>query len=172
MYALLDFGDLRIEQRTKYSKVKSYYKAKIVYGYEEYCDINYIESIDKFFQGIILEEAFYQCKTLNKVIIPSSVTSIGESAFQGCSSLTSVEITDSVTCIGDGAFYLCTSLNNVTISEGVTSIGDYAFFKCNFINIEIPLSVTKIGMSAFFKVPHIYYNGSATGSPWGALAMN
>ena len=38
------------------------------------------------------------------VVIPDSVTSIGDSAFWGCSSLTSVTIPDSVTSIGDWAF--------------------------------------------------------------------
>ena len=40
------------------------------------------------------------------------------------------------------------------------------------LNISIPKSVTSIGQNAFYKVPHIYYSGSASGSPWGALAIN
>lgn len=30
MYALLDFGDLRIEQRTEFSQVKTYYKGEVM----------------------------------------------------------------------------------------------------------------------------------------------
>lgn len=45
------------------------------------------------------------------VIIPSSVTTIGNSAFSGCSSLTSVTIPGSVTKIEDGAFN-CSNLKS------------------------------------------------------------
>ena len=44
------------------------------------------------------------------LIIPDSVTSIGDWAFAQCTDLTSVTIPDSVTSIGDGAFYRCGNL--------------------------------------------------------------
>ena len=45
--------------------------------------------------------------------------------------MTSIIIPDSVTSIGNYAFYNCTGLTSVTIPDGVTSIGDYAFWDCN-----------------------------------------
>ena len=36
----------------------------------------------------------------------------------------------------------------------------------------IPNSVTSIGEDAFYLVTTIYYTGTATGSPWGALSVN
>ena len=47
------------------------------------------------------------------LVIPNSVTSIGDYAFSGCSGLTSVTIPNSVTSIGDRAFYNCTGLTSV-----------------------------------------------------------
>lgn len=54
--------------------------------------------------------AFHDYRNLNSITLPNSVTSIGNGAFGGCSSLTSVNIPNSVTEIGYGAFDNCTSL--------------------------------------------------------------
>ncbi len=53
------------------------------------------------------------------VVIPDSVTSIGDHAFYGCSSLTSVTIPDSVADIGPGAFWDCSKLADVTVPNGL-----------------------------------------------------
>ncbi len=77
------------------------------------------------------DNAFYNCSGLTSVTIPNSVTSIGSAAFSGCSGLTSVTIGNSVTSIGDNAFYGCSGLTSVTIPNSVTSIGDNAFDGCS-----------------------------------------
>lgn len=94
--------------------------------------------------------AFEYCKGVKSVIIPNSVTEIGESAFAGCTGLTNITIPNSVTEIGDYAFAHCSGLTSITIPSSVTHIGSSAFRGCaGLTSITIPDSVTEIGDGAF-----------------------
>ena len=94
--------------------------------------------------------AFWGCKSLKSLVIPDSVSSIGESAFEDCGSLSSLVIPEGVTSIGHCAFRGCYSLSNIVIPNGVTSIEDCAFSRCkSLVEVVIPDSVTSIGYWAF-----------------------
>ena len=89
-------------------------------------------------------------KDIQKVIIESGVTSIGNYAFSSCSSITSFTIGNSVTSIGEWAFSGCIELTSITIPNSVTSIGKRAFEDCySLASITIPKSVTSIGNYVF-----------------------
>ncbi|BDC96666.1 leucine-rich repeat domain-containing protein [Treponema saccharophilum] len=92
------------------------------------------------------EEAFKDCTSLSSVVIPSSVTEIGWSAFCGCTSLSSVVIPESVTEIGGDAFKGCTSLLSVVIPPSVTEIGGDAFKGCNINELSHPCLTIKGGL--------------------------
>ena len=83
------------------------------------------------------------------IIIPDSVTSIGNYALAG-NNLTSVMIPNTVTSIGDGAFFVSEKLTNVTIPNSVTNIGEEAFrYGPRLTSVTIPDSVTSIKQQAF-----------------------
>ena len=100
----------------------------------------------------IEDSAFYGCKGLTGVTIPSGVTHIGDFAFCDCTGLKSATIQPGVTSIGNHMFQSCKGLASVTIPGSVTSIGDSAFYSCSGLTqITIPDSVTGIGDSAFYS---------------------
>ena len=94
--------------------------------------------------------AFYGCSCLKSIVIPDSVTHIGNYAFSWCEGLKSIMIPDSVKSIGSWAFRHCLSLTSIVIPNSVTSIGVGAFCDCeNLTSISIPDSVESIEHGAF-----------------------
>lgn len=117
--------------------------------------------------------AFFSCKDLNSVVIPNTVTFIGEGAFDSsgvasvslpngllminnnmfgyCSRLTSVEIPESVQVIGEAAFIWCTGLTSITIPAAVVNVKNYAFESCT--NLK---TVTCLPTSAPKGYEHVF----------------
>ena len=82
--------------------------------------------------------AFWNCKRLKSVTIPSNVDTIGLRAFEGCYSLTTVVIEDGVTSLGNEVFLDCVNLTSVSIPASVTSFGADIFAGCDDVVISAP----------------------------------
>ncbi|AEF83199.1 leucine-rich repeat protein [Leadbettera azotonutricia] len=82
---------------------------------------------------------------LVSIILPDTLTAIGELAFVNCYSLTSATIPNGVTSIGVGAFYGCSSLKNMTILRDTTplaTLGVVAFYGTHAdLAIQVPESI-------------------------------
>lgn len=130
---------------------------------------------------------------IQTIVMSEGITEIKDNAFADCVNLTTVNIPSSVTYIGDDAFKACASLpivNNMrmadtylvevidkslssyTIPEGVLWIGTNAFNGCNVLSMTIPDEILGIGSNAFAGIINVSYNGTAAGTPWGALVHN
>ena len=84
------------------------------------------------------------------IVIPDTVTTIGDYAFSGFKELESINLSNNLTKIGNYAFNYCYNLKIPSIPENVTSIGDYAFRDCDsIIDLKIPNTVKSIGHCAF-----------------------
>lgn len=115
--------------------------------------------------------AFFECCNLSVLIIPLSVTFIGEAAFRACTKL-NTKLPPNLKTLGKHAFYQnnaleeviitqlniidyseffdCTSLTNVEILSKVKNIKGHSFRKCSKLQIiKIPSSVLIIGTEAF-----------------------
>ncbi len=77
--------------------------------------------------------SFSHNKSIESVVIPSSVKAIDGSSFSNCESLKYLEIPNSVEAIGVSAFHGCISLETVKIGAGVNEIGYDAFYYCKGI---------------------------------------
>lgn len=72
---------------------------------------------------------------LTTIILPKSLTSIGDYAFYLCTNIKSIYIGNSITNIGEYAFEGCFGLNSVIMGNSVISIKKEAFGYCNALKI-------------------------------------
>lgn len=95
------------------------------------------------------ERAFSGCIGLKEIILPQSLTEIGEYAFNK-TALASITLPQSIDKVGNGWFSDCKYLETVNFDGKIKEIGNSAFIGCiSLKNIEIPSSVVNIGDSAF-----------------------
>ena len=88
---------------------------------------------------------------LEDVIIPNTVTKIGQYTFRNFTQIKTLTVPESVTEIATYAFYQCRGLTYVELSEGLTTIGGYAFYNCHsLVRINLPSTLTAINTYAFY----------------------
>jgi hypothetical protein len=82
--------------------------------------------------------AFYQANGLGSVDLSgTAVTNIGSYAFSGCTALGSVELSDTLTAVSEGLFFGCSSLTVVDLPASVTAIEFMAFQNCTGLSALI-----------------------------------
>ena len=80
---------------------------------------------------VIAADAFAHNGSVREIILPDSLTEIGDGAFYDCGALQTIVIPDSVTKLGTGAFVDCKSLESVTLGSGLTETGSDLFVGCD-----------------------------------------
>ncbi len=94
--------------------------------------------------------ACYNCSGLKSMTIPTGITYIEQFAFFNCKSLSSISFPSTLTSIGSYAFSSCSGLTSLSFSSSVTTIGPYAFIRCSGLtSLTLTSSITTIGSNAF-----------------------
>ena len=94
--------------------------------------------------------AFQNCTALKQITLPKSMTFIEGGAFQNCSVLSSILVPQNVTYLGASAFSGCTSLTSATLPEAITRISSGLFENCSLLTtVQASSALTSIGSRAF-----------------------
>lgn len=93
--------------------------------------------------------------TIENLVIPEGVTSVGSYAFYFSEKLVSVTMPSTLTSIGYGAFHNCAALTSIDIPAGVTEMRTNAFNGCTALTKITCRATTPptIEASTFNKVP-------------------
>ena len=146
----------------------SYAEAAAVTSIEGAVTIKTVTSFDEFqyFTGVkeIPESMFEGWNLLTSVILPESITSIGNYAFKDCVKIESLELPDNIKYLGYGLFSGCKSLKRMVIPESVVKLGrtlnssssgsnyykDGVFNDCTSLEeIILPDNLSVIGLATF-----------------------
>lgn len=86
----------------------------------------------------------FKCVNLAGIILPQSVSIIGNSAFFYCENLVNVVLPKNLDSIGKYAFNYCSNLTEIVVPEGVSELYD-CFGRCTSLkNVSLPSSLRKL----------------------------
>ena len=109
--------------------------------------------------------------TITEVILPEGLTTIEDAAFANCSALEKLNVPSSVTTLGRWILEN-TQVTSFTIPDGVTEIPASCFYGTDITSIVIPANVTSIGAWAFEgcdKLESVVIEGNISEIPEGCF---
>ena len=87
--------------------------------------------------------------SFTKVVISSGITNIGAYAFYFCKRMTSISLPSTITALGKCSFCNC-GIRSISLPSGIKTIPDFCFDDCIALEkVKIPSSVTSFGQNSF-----------------------
>ena len=108
------------------------------------------------------DRAFY-LKNLTGLVLPPTITTIGQYAFYGCQRLTDVTFDEGLKEIKRFAFAKCIKWAEVEFPQSLAIIGSDALAGCAFEDLVLPDGVTTIGNHAFEECRKLKFMEIGTG---------
>lgn len=106
---------------------------------------------------------------ITKIIVDDGITKIGDHFFGGLSNVTSALIAQTVSEIGTYAFADCSKLSGIALPPVLTKINSGTFSGTGIAALSVPVSVSAIGLQAFYgtAIENLVYAG--TKAQWNAV---
>lgn len=87
---------------------------------------------------------------IRSVVMPDSVTVIGDYAFKNCRYLETVKFSNSLQVISDEAFRYCISLREAILPSSLERVGSQVFYQCTALKtVKIPKNLSQWGQICF-----------------------
>ena len=113
-------------------------------------DVVVPEELDGKMVSAIGYAAFAECRSLESLVVPETVTRLQDYAFSQCTSLTRAQLPETIVSLGRGVFKNCILLEEVNIPTSLTTVAMEMFAGCTSLTeIEIPQTIRSLGDSAF-----------------------
>lgn len=97
-----------------------------------------------------IPEDLFSYSELTAVVIPTTVTELGERAFYEVETLEIIELSEQLETISNYVFYNCSSLVGIEFPEKLQSIGWFAFSRCSELtSIKFSEKLQSIGQQSF-----------------------
>ena len=96
--------------------------------------------------------AFSGCSSLETIVWPENLKSIGLNAFTNCVSLTEITLPDTVVEVGGWLFSGCTSLKKAVLPDNLTSMGQSIFERCTALtDVTLPANLLNLPVGMFAR---------------------
>jgi len=119
---------------------------------------------DIFYGCSNLANIVFESKQLDTVLLPNTITELGENIFENCQKIEDVHIDISINNIPQSIFKNCINLNEVIISNNIQIIDESAFENCQSLTeIKFPLNLTTLKNNSFnncINLEKIYFYNS------------
>lgn len=138
-------------------------------GMMAFCNCENLTSVDLHYghMTILANSLFYNCSSLEKVQLPTTISKLDNTVFYNCPSLTTFGFGDdigeddtyidtNITSLGEGTFYN-SNLINLYYNPNITSnVPRYMFYNCKgLVTVNIASSIKSIATHAFYDCNNI-----------------
>lgn len=110
--------------------------------------------VDKDKPLLLPDKLFYNCCSIESIVLPQYIREIGVGAFFKCVAMKELKMPDEITHIHHTAFGVCSAMEKFVLPSHLTDMGNYLFTYCeNLKEVIIPEGVTRLNKRTFDQTP-------------------